>query len=109
MFLDDEDATARIRRRRARSGFWVAVTAVTACVVMMTALAGTARAEDVSHISQVIAPQLLLDGGPSADSRLLFGVLTVVFSMAAAGLWFWSFRGTAGHRTRNHGKRISQS
>ena len=71
--------------------------------------AGTARAEDVSHISQVIAPQLLLDGGPSADSRLLFGVLTVVFSMAAAGLWFWSFRGTAGHRTRNHGKRISQS
>jgi hypothetical protein len=109
MFLDDEDASLTIRSHRAGSSFWVAATAVTACIVMMAALVGTARAEDISHVSQVIAPQLLLDGGPLAHSRLLFGSLTIIFSVAAAGLWFRSFRGTATARPRGHGGRISQS
>lgn len=93
MFLDDEEATARIRTRRLNGSFWVAVTALIACVVMMLALVGTADAQDFSSFSQILTPQLLLKTDPAGDQRLIFGALTLVFSVAAAGLWRLSFRG----------------
>ena len=109
MFLDDEEATAHIRKRRAGSSLWVAVTAVTACILMMAALVGTASAQEVSRVAQVITPQLLVDGSATADSRLLYGGLMVVFSIAAAGLWCRSFLSVGSNRAGSTGGRISQS
>lgn len=112
MFLDDEKATARIRIGRKSTSLWVAVTALTACVVMMLALIGTAHADDLPTLSQVLAPQLLIGNGPNADQRILFSALMVVFSLAAAGLWRLSLRPPAGNsdrsKKRSRGK-ISQS
>jgi hypothetical protein len=109
MFLDDEEATARIRIRRTSVSLWVAVTALAACVVMMLALVGTARADQMPTMSQVFAPQLMVNDGPSTDQRILFGALIVVFSVAAAGLWRLSFRApSAKHAARQTRGRISQ-
>lgn len=92
MFLDDEEATARIRIRRQTASLWVAVTALAACVVMMLALVGTAKADQLPTLSQVFTPQLMINDGPSTDQRILFGALMLVFSVAAAGLWRLSFK-----------------
>lgn len=93
MFVDDEEATARIRTRRLNGSIWVAITALIACVVMMMALVGTADAQDFSSFSEILTPQLLLKTDPAGDQRLIFGALTLVFCIAAAGLWRLSFRG----------------
>jgi asparagine N-glycosylation enzyme membrane subunit Stt3 len=110
MFLDDEEATARIRTRRLSGSLWVAVTALAACVLMMLALVGTASAQDISSLSQVVTPQLLLKTDAAGDQRLIFGALTLVFCVAAAGLWRLSFRGlAASQRTKADGRRIHHS
>jgi hypothetical protein len=110
MFLDDEEATAQIRIRRRSASLWVAVTALAACVVMMLALVGTARADQVPTLSQVFTPQLMVNDGPTTDQRILFSALMVVFSVAAAGLWRLSFRApSANHPARQTRGRISQS
>ncbi|WP_137130302.1 hypothetical protein [Rhizobium sp. FY34] len=110
MFLDDEEATARIRLRRKNTSLWVAVTALTACVVMMLALIGTAHADDLPTFSQVLTPQLLVGNGPNADQRILFSALMVAFSVAAAGLWRLSLRPpTSDRRKKRSRDHINQS
>ncbi len=109
MFLDDEEATARIRIRRKSVSLWVAVTALVACTIMMFALIDTAGASEVPTLSQVVAPQLLLDTTTDFDHRILYGALMVVFSVAAAGLWRLSLRQPPEARARSHGGRVSRS
>lgn len=92
MFLDDEEATVRIRLRQRFSTLWVAVTALFACVLMMLALIGTARAADIRTVSEIMTPQLMLSGSVDFDTRTIFCALIIVFSVAAAGLWLRIFR-----------------
>lgn len=92
MFLDDEEATVRIRIRQSFSTLWVAATALLACVVMMLAIIGNARAADMRSISEIVTPQLLLGETVGFDTRTIFSALIVVFSVAAAGLWLRIFR-----------------
>lgn len=92
MFLDDEEATTRLRIRRLSSSIWIAAAALAACLVMMLALVETAQAGELPTLSEVVVPQLLLSPGAAGDQRILFGALTLVFTLAAAGLWRLSFR-----------------
>lgn len=113
MFLDDEEATTRIRLHRKGINLWVAVTALAACTLMIFALAGTASASEISNWSQIVTPQLLLETGPAPDHRILSMALILIFSVAAAGLWHRSFRQSGAPkdetRARSHGGRISRS
>ncbi|SIQ22634.1 hypothetical protein SAMN05880590_102674 [Rhizobium sp. RU35A] len=92
MFLDDEEATTRLRLRRLGSSIWIAAAALAACVVMMLALVERAQAGELPTFSEVVVPQLLFSPASSGDQRVLFGALTLIFTMAAAGLWRLSFR-----------------
>jgi hypothetical protein len=94
MFVDDEKASARIRRHRTRSSLWVAATTLAACLVTTLVLVNTASATETATLSQVVTPQLLLQA-PTADSRAIFSAIIVVFSIAAAGLWRLSFRSSS--------------
>ncbi|MCY1668247.1 hypothetical protein [Rhizobium sp. SL86] len=111
MFLDDEEATTRIRLRRKGISLWVAITALAACAVMMLVLVDTAGAAEIRNWSEIVSPQLLLDRTPTPDQRLLYAGLILTFSIAAAGLWRRSFRQALSgeDRARSHGGRISRS
>jgi hypothetical protein len=104
MFLDDEQATARIRTRRMKSTVWVAATTLAACLVTIMALANSAMANDYPTLSEVITPQLLVEAPVSPDQQMLFGALITIFSVAAAGLWRLSFRTTNAPSIKSQGK-----
>lgn len=92
MFLDDEEATVHLRIRQRCSSLWVAGTALFACVLMMLALIGTAQAADMRTVSEIMTPQLMLGSQGILDTRVIFSALTIIFSIAAAGLWLRIFR-----------------
>lgn len=92
MFLDDEEATVRIRICQRFSTVWIAGTALFACVLMMLALIGTAQAADMRMMSEIVTPQVMLGSQEAMDTRMIFSALTIIFSIAAAGLWLRIFR-----------------
>ena len=92
MFLDDEEASVRIRIRQRFSSVLVAGTALLACVLMMLALIDAAQAAEMRTVSEIVTPQLMLGTQGPMDTRMIFSALTIIFSIAAAGLWLRIFR-----------------
>ncbi|WP_026618917.1 hypothetical protein M728_002229 [Ensifer sp. WSM1721] len=94
MFLDDEIAAARARRRQARWGFYLALAALAACIVMVLGLMADATVQAaesqpqpiVGHVSELGLPPPVAQ----ADRQILIGLTLIATALPAAtafALW----------------------
>ncbi|MDP9840023.1 hypothetical protein J2T09_004803 [Neorhizobium huautlense] len=94
--MEDDTAPApprtadAIARGKNRTSFSIA--ALTAGIGFTFFMAGFAHAEPMISTARTVSEDGLFQLAAFADQRLLFGVLTFGFSLAAAGVWHRSFR-----------------
>ena len=87
MFLDDEEASNRIRARGALSSVWIALTAFVAFVTTALGLFGTAHADTLATQPSTVAHQTMLAADMLSNRDVMFGLLLIAFAAMAIGLY----------------------
>lgn len=87
MFLDDEEASNRIRTRGTFSFVWIALTALIAFLATMFGLLGDAYSETLATHPSAVAHQTRLAADLLSHRDVTFGLLLLVFVGMAVGLY----------------------